>query len=181
MQLIFLGDRYFLIPVNTLEACSLVQSNFLVTACLFVCFSFLSLFIYLNWVIIAFQYCMASCQTSTLISHRYTYIPFLLNLPSISLFIPPLSVVAECWFEFPGSYSKIPLAVYFTYGNVSFHVTLSIHSTLSFLPPTLFPQVCSGMCHLGSSQINSKTIRMKDEYISRKWMNWLTHLQGLGK
>ena len=26
---------------------------------------------------------------------------------------------------------KFPLAIYFTYGNVSFHVTLSIHLTLS--------------------------------------------------
>ena len=34
-------------------------------------------------------------------------------------------------FEFPEPYSKFPLAIYFTYGNVSFHVTLSIHLTLS--------------------------------------------------
>ena len=34
-------------------------------------------------------------------------------------------------FEFPEIYSKFPLAIYFTYGNVSFHVTLSIHLTLS--------------------------------------------------
>ena len=32
-----------------------------------------------------------------------------------------------------GSYSKLPLAIYFTYGNVCFHVTLSLHPTLSFL------------------------------------------------
>ena len=30
-------------------------------------------------------------------------------------------------FEFPEPYSKFPLAIYFTYGNVSFHVTLSIY------------------------------------------------------
>ena len=37
-------------------------------------------------------------------------------------------------------YSKFPLAVYFTYGNVSFHVTLFIHLTLSFLsPPSPMP------------------------------------------
>ena len=33
-------------------------------------------------------------------------------------------------FEFPETYSKFLLAIYFTYGNVSFHVTLSIHLTL---------------------------------------------------
>ena len=27
-----------------------------------------------------------------------------------------------------------PAAIYFTFGNLSFHVTLSIHLTLSFLP-----------------------------------------------
>ena len=32
------------------------------------------------------------------------------------------------------SYSKFALAPYFTYGNVSFHVTVSIHPTLSCLP-----------------------------------------------
>ena len=36
-------------------------------------------------------------------------------------------------FEFPESHSKFPLAIYFTYGNICFHVTLSIYSTLSFL------------------------------------------------
>ena len=33
--------------------------------------------------------------------------------------------------EFPEPYSKFLLAIYFTDGNVSFHVTLSIHLTLS--------------------------------------------------
>ena len=34
-------------------------------------------------------------------------------------------------FEFPESYSKFPLAIYFTYGNVCFHVILYIHPTLT--------------------------------------------------
>ena len=33
--------------------------------------------------------------------------------------------------------SKFPLAIYFTYANVSFHVTLSIHLTLSSPLPCL--------------------------------------------
>ena len=33
--------------------------------------------------------------------------------------------------ELPETYSKFPLAIYFTYGNRSFHVTFSIHLTLS--------------------------------------------------
>ena len=41
-------------------------------------------------------------------------------------------------FEFPEPYSKFPLALYFTYGNVSFHVTLSVHLSLSsFLPMSI--------------------------------------------
>ena len=67
----------------------------------------------------------------TWISHRYTYILSFLNLPSISLPIPPLQVDTEPLFEFPEPYSKFPLAIYFTYGNVSFHVTLSMRLTLS--------------------------------------------------
>ena len=34
-------------------------------------------------------------------------------------------------FEFPELCSKFPLAIYFAYGNVSFHVTLSIHLIFS--------------------------------------------------
>ena len=37
-------------------------------------------------------------------------------------------------FEFPESYSQFPLATYFTFGIVNFHVTLSIHFTLSLFP-----------------------------------------------
>ena len=44
---------------------------------------------------------------------------------AISIHITPL------FFKFPEPYRKFPLAIYFTYGNVSFHVTLSIHLNLS--------------------------------------------------
>ena len=83
------------------------------------------------WRILASQNFAVFCQTSTWTSHRYTYIPSLLKLSPISLPIPPLSVDTEPLFEFPESYSKVLLAIYFTYDNVSFHVTLSIPLTLS--------------------------------------------------
>ena len=38
-----------------------------------------NLFVF-NWQIIALQYCVGFCHTSKWISHRYTYITFLLNL-----------------------------------------------------------------------------------------------------
>ena len=56
----------------------------------------------------------------------------LLKLPPISLPIPPLWVDTEPLFEFPEPHR---LALCFTYGNVSFHGTLSIHLTLSSLLP----------------------------------------------
>ena len=98
---------------------------------------------FLNWRIIAIQNFAIFCQTSTWISHRYTYVPSLLNLPSVSLPISPLKLNTEPLFEFPESYSKFPLAIYFAYGNESFHVTVSIHLPLFFPLPTF---ISSSLC-----------------------------------
>ena len=70
--------------------------------------------------------------TTERLLHRYTYVPFLLNLPPTSHPIPPLQVVTEHQYELPASYSKSPLALYFVYENVCFSVTLSVHPILSF-------------------------------------------------
>ena len=51
--------------------------------------SFKILFIF-YWRIIVLQNFVVFCQTSTWVSHRYTDIASLLNLPPISLPIPPL-------------------------------------------------------------------------------------------
>ena len=53
------------------------------------------------------------------------------NFPHTSLPIPPLQADTEPLFEFPEPHSKFPLAVHPTHGNASFHVTPSIHPTLS--------------------------------------------------
>ena len=45
---------------------------------------------FFNWKIIALQNFAVFCQTSTWISHSYTYIPSLLELPPVFLPIPPL-------------------------------------------------------------------------------------------
>ena len=63
------------------------------------------------WRTIVLQDFVVFCQTSTWISHKYTYTPSLLNLPPISLPIPPLWVDTESLFEFPGPYSKFLLAI----------------------------------------------------------------------
>ena len=46
------------------------------------------IYLFFNWRIIALRN-FVFCQTSVWISHRYTYIPSLLNLPSIFLSISP--------------------------------------------------------------------------------------------
>ena len=55
-----------------------------------VTFAFKKNSLFFNWRIIALQNFAVFCQTSTWISHRYTYIPSLLNLRPISLPTPPL-------------------------------------------------------------------------------------------
>ena len=69
--------------------------------------------------------------------------------PSSSLHLlphPTLQDVTEAWLEFAESYAKFPLAIYFTFGNVYFHVTVSTGLTLSFLPP--YPQPRPEVCSL---------------------------------
>ena len=85
--------------------------------------SFSYLFI-LNWRIIALQYCVGLCHTSTWISHRHTCVSCLLN-PSPSWtplpypFLPHPFWWWQCpGFGFPVSYIKLPLAICFTYGSV---------------------------------------------------------------
>ena len=55
---------------------------------------FFNLFFY--WKIIALQNFVVFCSTSTWISHRYTYIPSLLNLPSPSPSHPSRLIQSPC-------------------------------------------------------------------------------------
>ena len=52
----------------------------------------------------------------------YISLKSLLNLPLISYPIQPLEILIEPQFDVPEPYSKSPLAIYFTYGNVSFRI-----------------------------------------------------------
>ena len=72
-------------------------------------FSFFKKIIF-NWRIIALQHCVGFCHTSAGISHRYTYVPSLLNFPPTSHPILPLQTVKEHWVELPVLYRKFPLA-----------------------------------------------------------------------
>ena len=88
--------------------------------------------IFFNWRIIALQYCVGSCHTPTWISHRYTYVPSLLNLPPPSL-SHPSRLSQSTGSELPTPYSKFPLAICFTYGNVYASTLLSVFIPLAFL------------------------------------------------
>ena len=88
---------------------------------------FFILFIF-NWRIIALQCCVGLCHTSTWISHRYTHVPSLLNLPPTSH--PSSCHRAPVWA--PCVIRQIPTGC-FTRGRVCVSGLLS-----QFVPP-LFP------------------------------------------
>ena len=45
----------------------------------------------------------------------------------------PSRLIQSPWFEFPESYRKFSLVIYFTYVNISFHVTHCINPILSLM------------------------------------------------
>ena len=55
--------------------------------------SYLFTYLFFSWRIIALQNFVVFCQASTWISHRYTYVPSLLNL----LLLPHLLYPLICW------------------------------------------------------------------------------------
>jgi len=73
------------------------------------------------------KHCISSVQSLSRVR--------LFATPWISLSSPSPShrsnIDTELLFEFPERYNNFPSAIYFTYGDVSFHVTLYIHFTLS--------------------------------------------------
>ena len=92
---------------------------------------FLIKFINFNWRIIALQYHVGLCHTSTQISHRYTYV---LSSPS---HLPPLPIPLHCYRDLvwvPESHSKCLLAIYFTYGSVDVETTCFIDEETEVKP-----------------------------------------------
>ena len=116
--------------------------------------------------IIVLQNSVVFCRTSARISHRYTHVPSLVNLPPISLRIPPFTSqpVTEPLFEFPESHSKVPLAIYFTYGIVNFHVTLSIHLTFPLLPSSHVHRSVLCVC-FSISALNVTVLKNRNQII----------------
>ena len=64
------------------------------------------------------------------------------------------------------SHSKFPLAIYFPYGNVSVHVTLSIHFTFSFLSSHHVHRSVLYVCFsIAALKINSSVPSLQIPYI----------------
>ena len=67
-----------------------------------------------------------------------------MNLPLTPLPIPTIYVVTEPWFEFLESFSKFPLAIYLTYGNVGIDEE-TVETVLLFWAPKLPQMVIAAM------------------------------------
>ena len=117
---------------------------------------FKNLFIF-NLRIIALQYCVGFHHTSIWISHRYTSVPSLLNLPPISYPIPPLKVVTEPRVWAPYIIQQIPTGyLFYTWRFICLHAT-------SLIPPTLsFPTV-------PASPFSRSVPPLTDERIKKLW------------
>ena len=90
-------------------------------------FFFFNLFVF-YWRIIALQNFAVFHQTSTWISHRYAYIPSLLKLLPISFPSHPSRLIKSPCLSF---LSHTANSHWLSVLHISFHVTLSIHLTLS--------------------------------------------------
>ena len=89
--------------------------------------------------IFTLQYCADFCHTSTWISHRYTYVPSLLNLSAIPHPIPP-SRLSQSTRLSSLCHSKSPLSILYM---VIFMFPCCSLNLSHLLHPTLCPQVCS--------------------------------------
>ena len=89
---------------------------------------FLLRFIF-HWKITGLRCCVGFCHISTWISHRYTCVPSLLNLPPTSHPIPSLEVSPDHQAWVPSTIHQFPLGTYFPLGSVwvSAHLSPSVH------------------------------------------------------
>ena len=107
----------------------------------------LSWSLFFNWRIIALQYCVGFCHTLAQFSHRYAYVPCLLNLPPAS---HPIHPTPGCHRE--PDLSSLCHVAHFQWLFV-LHMVIYVFACYSLnlshlLLPWLSPQVCSLCLHL---------------------------------
>ena len=86
------------------------------------------------------------------------------SLPSPSL--PHPSACCRALFEFPESYSKLPLVICFTHCIVNFYVTLSIHLPFSLLSSHLDNRSVLYICFsIATLKINSSVLSLQIPYL----------------
>ena len=84
-----------------------VFSLFMSLCSLLLCHLF---FLFFNWRMIALPCCVGFCHTTRWISHKYTYIPFLLSLPptSLILLLTLLFILSSCCLLFSNRSKGFP-------------------------------------------------------------------------
>ena len=122
--------------------------------------------LFFKWRIFALQNFVVVCHTSTRITSQVLPMFPSSQTPFHFHFHPPFQIVTEPLLEFPKSYCNFPLAIYFTYGIVNFHVNFSIHLTLSRLPsPHVLRSVFYVCFSIAALKINSSVPSFQIPYI----------------
>ena len=127
------GCRWVTTPLWLSRLLKLCLFSSSVYSChLFFFLKLLNLFIF-SWRIIALQYCVGFCQTSTWFSHRFTYVPFLLKLPPQPTHLGCFNALV--WSHIANSHwlSVLHMVMYMLY--VSMLLPPSIPPSLSPPPP----------------------------------------------
>ena len=94
----------------------------------------------INWKVVALQYCDGFCHQPHELAMGKHVSPSWFPLPP---HCPPhpLGVAEHGHFGFPASNIKLPLAIYFTFGDV--HVSMLFSQIVPPSPSPLCPKVCS--------------------------------------